>query len=66
MKEIKEIKYFLWHIQPRIGESAFDQIWETVEILENRLKKPDPLCSCGGRALETAKGSICYDCEKTK
>jgi len=39
MEEIKEIKEFLGHIQPKIGEAAFDEIWETVKRLEKKIKK---------------------------
>lgn len=41
IEEIEEIKEFLGHIQPRVGEAAFAQIWKTVERLENRLNKSD-------------------------
>jgi len=37
MEEIEEIKEFLGHIQPKVGENAFAAIWETVEALEIKL-----------------------------
>ena len=39
MEEIQEIKQFLAHIQPRVGENAFDHVWQTVEELEQKLVK---------------------------
>jgi len=39
MKEIKEIKSFLKHIQPTIGNYAFNEIWQTVETLEGTLEE---------------------------
>ena len=38
MKEIEEIKFFLGHIQGRVGEAAFVEIWETVLTLEKKWK----------------------------
>jgi len=39
MEEIEEIKSFLEHIQGRVGEAAFAEIWETVLTLEKKVKK---------------------------
>lgn len=39
MEEIKELIEFLGHIQPKIGESAFDSIWNTVEELNSKIQK---------------------------
>lgn len=33
-ESIEEIKNFLIHIQPRVGEGAFAHVWECVEYLE--------------------------------
>ena len=37
MEEIKEIKSFLEHIQPTVGKYAFNEIWQTVKTLEEKL-----------------------------
>lgn len=37
MEEIKEIKSFLEHIQPRVGKHAFNEIWQKAKALEEKL-----------------------------
>jgi len=39
MEEIEGIKFFLGHIQGRVGEAAFAEIWQTVLTLEKKIKK---------------------------
>jgi len=39
MEEIEEIKEFLGHIQLRVGEAAFEEIWQTVLNLEEKIKQ---------------------------
>ncbi len=37
MNDVDEIKEFLGHIQPKIGEAAFNEIWAVVDELERNL-----------------------------
>lgn len=37
MEAIQEIKQFLEHIEPRVGENAFTHVWQTVEEVESQL-----------------------------
>lgn len=37
-----------------------------VHRYEQKLKEFSGNCECDGKAIETAKGTICYECEKPK
>ena len=39
MEEIEEIKEFLGHIQSRVGKASFEEIWQTVLNLEEKIKQ---------------------------
>lgn len=55
MEEIQEIKQFLEHIQPRVGENAFYHVWQTVEELEEKLVKESDSLPCVRLSLPNRK-----------
>ena len=47
-----------------IIDELFD--WHEKVVKENELLHSVSNCHCDGKAIETAKGIICYECEKPK